>query len=301
MLLAVPALRALRRAEPRAPLALAAQARIGALLAALGLADRALTFDLLGLDALFTPDRPAPPALAEARRLVCWFGARDPLFARRLAEAAPGALVAPPYGEAGLVWQHLLATAAPDARGDDPALRAPVAVPGALAEDGRRALVGAGWDGARPLALVHPGAGGAAKRWPAEGFARLVERLRARGLAVVLHEGPADRDAVAAVRSLVAAPVTTLVDPPLTTLAGALAAATFFAGNDSGVSHLAAAVGAPALVLFTEAALRWRPWSPSARVAVVRTDRLEAGDVAAVLGAAGDLGPSVGRARPSGA
>jgi ADP-heptose:LPS heptosyltransferase len=54
--------------------------------------------------------------------------------------------------------------------------------------------------------------------------------------------------------------------PALPLLAAALSAARGYVGGDSGVSHLAAAVGAPAVILFPEATReRWRPWSATAR------------------------------------
>jgi ADP-heptose:LPS heptosyltransferase len=77
-----------------------------------------------------------------------------------------------------------------------------------------------------------------------------------------------------------------LEEPPLPALAGALGQVALYVGNDSGVSHLAAAVGAPAVALFTEAHLRWRPWSAAARVVVVSTAALGERDVDAVTAAA---------------
>jgi hypothetical protein len=278
----VPALRALRRGRAPAPLALAAQPRIAALLAALDLVDRAVAIEALGLEALFTPDGPAPPALAAVRGCVCWFGARDPLFVRRLRAAVPTAVVAPSVG-AGRVWEHLLATAAPGADARDPALTAPVAVPRDLLAEGRAALRAAGWDGVQPLVLVHPSAGGPSKRWPAEGFAHLVASLEARALQPVLHEGPVDAAPVAAVRRHRRTDgVLALVDPPLRALAGALAVSSGFLGNDSGVSHLAAAVGVPSVVLFTRPNLAWCPWAAVAHVVTVTADTLDPADVARV-------------------
>ena len=52
-----------------------------------------------------------------------------------------------------------------------------------------------------------------------------------------------------------------------------LARCALYVGNDSGVSHLAAAVGAPAVVLFAAANVAWRPWSPAPRVVTVVTER----------------------------
>src|SRR5439155_254206 len=146
-LLAVPALRSLRHRYPREPLVLAAQPRIGGLLAALGVVDRALSFDALDLDGLFGPERRDPaPLLREATRVVSWFGARDPDFVRRLGALVPDAVVAPSVGGGRPVWEHLLASVG--ALADDTRRWCePVAPPDALVEEGRRLLVAAGWDG----------------------------------------------------------------------------------------------------------------------------------------------------------
>ena len=45
------------------------------------------------------------------------------------------------------------------------------------------------------------------------------------------------------------------MSPPLPVLAGVLSMAQAYLGGDSGVSHLAAAVGAPAVILFPAATL----------------------------------------------
>jgi len=277
VLLAVPALRALR--ERHGDVMLAAQPRIGKLLHALGVVDDACAIDDLGLDALFVDDD-ARARLFDAHRVVCWLGARDPAFARRLSGQAPSVTVAPSVDDGG-VWQHLLRTAGPEA----PALVDPVVMPTALREAGAAALREAGWDGTSPLLIVHPGAGSVAKRWPASGFASVVAEVTGEhGLTVAVHQGPADADAVSAlVRRLPAARV--LDEPCLSTLAGALSHAAAYLGNDSGVSHLAAAVGIPAVVLFVEANTRWRSWSATVRSATVDARQVRPEDGAVVVAA----------------
>ena len=280
VLLAVPALRALRAAAPGGELALAAQPRIAALLAALGVVDRPLAFDGLGLDALFTEDGAAPGALRDAARVVCWFGARDPVFVRRLTALAPGAVVAPPAGRDGPVWEHLVLTvgAVPDAR-----WRAPLAPPPPLVAEGRRRLGALGWDGRAPLVVLHPGAGSVAKRWAAEGFAAAIGGLAADGpFGIVVHQARADADAVGALLPRLPRAALTLEAPSLPCLAGVLAHARAYLGNDSGVSHLAAALGVPSVVLFRPEHLAWAPWAAAARVLVVEMGAPAASDVARV-------------------
>jgi hypothetical protein len=282
LLLAVPALRAMRAASPSAPLVLAAQPRLGALLHALGIVDGHLDFEGLGLGPLFVDDGPAPslPALNGVTRVVCLFGARDAVFTRRLNEVAPGLVVGSPTGDGvNTVWEHLLATVGAPS---DSWCR-PIGVPPVVAGAGRAGLETAGWDGHSALLIVHPGAGGAGKRWPVGGFAEVLVALgAARRLTILLNEGPADLDAVAALGSRLDGRARVLRGLTLPELAGALSHATVYLGNDSGPSHLAASVGVASVILYTEANRAWWPWSPAARPVSVTTTHLDARDVAAV-------------------
>ena len=100
----------------------------------------------------------------------------------------------------------------------------------------------------RPVA-VHPGSGGAAKKWPADRFLEIARRLRGRGREVVAILGEADRaEAVLLAREMPELPV--LANLPLVELAAALSECGAFLGNDSGITHLAAAVGLPVVALF---------------------------------------------------
>ena len=135
MLLAIPALRTLRSARPRDTLVVAAQPRIGRLLEILGVADRSVDFETLGLDALFQGPLDGPigewPArcaddLRRASRVVAGVGSREPQFVKRLIELVPGSVVAPSVNAGRLVWEHLVDSTAVVASGSDRALRAPV-------------------------------------------------------------------------------------------------------------------------------------------------------------------------------
>lgn len=275
VLLAIPALRALRARA--GGVTLAAQRRLGELLVALGEADAACELESLRLHALFAGSGPA--ALPETDRVVCWLGARDADFVRRLRAQAPGAVVAPSVAS-GLVWEHLLRTC-----GGEGVRRQAARVDPALVAAGRAALAEAGWDGRRRVLVVQPGAGGPAKRWPAEAFAAALARAAARpDVALVLHQGPADAEAVEALGARLPAALP-LRDPSLPALAGVLHDAALYVGNDSGVSHLAATVGAPAVVLFDAANLAWRPWACEPEVLAVTLARAEPADVETVRAA----------------
>jgi hypothetical protein len=272
----VPALRAL---GAQGPVTLAAQPRIGALLHALGVVEHEVAFDHLGLDALFTED--GAPRLPAVELVVSWFGARDPVFRRRLASLAPGAVMAPSVEAGRPVWEHLLATIG----GPAGEWREPIQVPGALRALGEQARLVAGGHGPPPWLIVHPGAGSASKCWPADAFARVITTLAAHArMNVCVHVGPADAEAASALRRYVGDGVVWLREPSLPALAGVLASAALYVGNDSGVSHLAAALGVPSLVLFDGRHLDWRPWWRGAGVRTVTLTATLDADVEAVVG-----------------
>ena len=127
----------------------------------------------------------------------------------------------------------------------------------------------------RPLLALGPGAGWRAKRWRAERFAQLAARLTAPGglmpgAAVAVLGDEADRDCT---RPLVASQpgcIDLVGALDLLTCAALLRRCSLFVGNDSGLMHIAAAVGAPTLGLFGPSReVHYAPWGP--RAAAVRT------------------------------
>jgi len=143
---------------------------------------------------------------------------------------------------------------------------------------------------------VHPGSGSPAKSWPPERFAALLDVLAPPG-AWLLVEGPADAAPAAALAQRPGAVVARALPPRM--LGAVLSHAALFVGNDSGVSHLAAAWGAPTLVLFgpTDPAV-WAPVGPHVSVLRAPEGRMDALAVEAVVAAA--RATLSGRAHPSG-
>lgn len=108
----------------------------------------------------------------------------------------------------------------------------------------------------RSFLLLLPGSGSRAKNWPVANFVALARLLqpRLRSLCVL---GPAEMELAPALRI---AGITTLESLELGEVAALAAQARVFVGNDSGVSHLAAAAGASGVVLFGPTdPERWRP------------------------------------------
>lgn len=117
-------------------------------------------------------------------------------------------------------------------------------------------------DPAQPLALIHPAAALETKRWATENFARVVEEVTSRGLTPVAI---ATQNEKSLLDSLIAESTTHLIgfcDLSLPEVAALASGAKLFVGNDSGVAHIAAAVGAPCVVIFGSSNVaHWRPWT----------------------------------------
>jgi hypothetical protein len=145
---------------------------------------------------------------------------------------------------------------------------------------------------------VHPRSGSAVKNWPVERFAGLVAHHSA-GRPWLLVEGPAD---AAAAETLARVPGALRArELPPRVLGTLLSRAGVYVGNDSGVSHLAAAWGAPTLALFgpTDPAV-WAPLGPHVRTLRSTTGAMDGLSVDAVEAELAELVRSSARARPSG-
>jgi predicted lipopolysaccharide heptosyltransferase III len=126
-------------------------------------------------------------------------------------------------------------------------------------------LQAAGLDPGVPFALVHPAAATETKRWATEKFARVVEDLSARGLAIVALAGPNEVQLVEDLKARSSAGVIGLTNLSLSEVTALAARARLFVGNDSGIAHIAAAVGAPVVVIFGSSNVaHWRPWAVAA-------------------------------------
>jgi heptosyltransferase III len=116
---------------------------------------------------------------------------------------------------------------------------------------------------------VHPGSGSAAKNWPEENWAEfLSDWLGQNESELIIIGGEAEAERVA--RLSAALPREhhrVLLHAPLVEVARVLSGCRAFVGHDSGITHLAAAVGLPGVVLWagTDAKV-WRPPSDAMKL-----------------------------------
>jgi heptosyltransferase II len=138
-----------------------------------------------------------------------------------------------------------------------------LSVPSAEVTDWRRRH---GLGDGRPIVALAPGAVGPAKRWPATAYADLARRLATRDMTVVVIGGPGEK-ALAAEIAAGEPDIRDLTGPDLRNAILALAAATAAVSNDSGLLHVAAALGTPSVGIFGPTSpWHWAPLNPLAAV-----------------------------------
>ncbi len=133
------------------------------------------------------------------------------------------------------------------------------------------------------FAVIHPFSGGRRKNWPLKRFEQLARRL---DLPVEWTAGP--EETLAGARRF----------GNLWDLAQWLATARLYIGNDSGISHLAAAVGTPVVAIFgpTDPKI-WTPGGPMVRAVRALDEQLSSVTVEEVLEAIRSLLPPPASAR----
>lgn len=262
--LGLPALQALRAAFPHSHLELVAPATVLPL--ASRLADDLTPLERAEVASLFGDAGQLPEEIAGRYRdldlAVLWLADRDgsvrasfQALNARLVLQAP-AIPDEPGRHAA---DHLLQTLLPlGIVPSGPAI--PMVQPGGLAREAAETLfrdMGLAASrfsppaSAAPVVAVHPGSGGVRKNWRPERFAAVVDRLERLGARPVVIQGPADEEPVRRVLAAVQGSRPTVVEGlGVEELAAFLSLCSAYLGNDSGVTHLAAALGIPTIALF---------------------------------------------------
>jgi len=279
----MPALAAVAWRHPDASVELMARLELARLVAGRSMVARAHSIDAREVGALFTDDASggARRFFGDFDRIYSFFASDDLRLREQLAAATDGEVSFHPFrpgGEGHVSDGYLHAIEAVDETAAAVnALLEPAADDLAAAA---RAIAQSGCAKSK-LIVIFPGSGSPAKNWPAENFVALASML-SNSVAIL---GPAEAPIEPVFRE---AGVALLKNLDLPTVAAIARVAAAFVGNDSGASHLAAAVGASGAVIFgpTDPA-RWRPLAlGAARIEVFRRDPLdsiEAWEVAGVV------------------
>jgi ADP-heptose:LPS heptosyltransferase len=116
--------------------------------------------------------------------------------------------------------------------------------------------------GSAAYAILHPFATTPGKTWPAANFLAVADHLTHSGLApLFIGASSDDLSPFRAFRVISGA--------PLSEIKSLIAGASLYVGNDSGPAHMAAALGVPAVVIFTASdPAIWGPWRTTSEVVI---------------------------------
>jgi heptosyltransferase II len=145
---------------------------------------------------------------------------------------------------------------------------APLIVPGAASERWADGFASACWTPGTVKLAVHPGAGKTENIWKPENFAAVVDALaRAWALSLAIVQGPADAETVRAFEAACGVRGTVVRGRSITDVAALMQRADLVLCNDTGVMHVACAAGARVLGIFGPTdPVRWAPRSPGLRI-----------------------------------
>ena len=114
------------------------------------------------------------------------------------------------------------------------------------------------------FALMHPASLFATKQWAPENFARTAEFLADKGVRTIAIASRNEAEVLYALKDASNAAIQTFDDLTLPEITALASMARVFVGNDSGIAHIAAAVGTPSVVIFGSSNRNhWRPWTDS--------------------------------------
>ena len=121
---------------------------------------------------------------------------------------------------------------------------------------------------------LHPGARDIRRRWSVDKFAFIASQIALQGYSIVLTGSQDEQDLLASLQRRIKTPVLNIVESFGHLGAGELAAiierAALLVSNDTGVSHVAAALGTRSVILFSAHSdiSRWRPLDHDRHISV---------------------------------
>jgi ADP-heptose:LPS heptosyltransferase len=239
LLTGVPAVRGVRRRWPSAEVALAAPEPVGRFLQELGVVDTVLPVSSLD-EPIPSDGRPAPDVAVNLH-------GRGPQSHRLLRALAPRRLVGFACSDAdftdGPVWNE-------DEHEVDRWCRLVSRAGGPCGRDDLRLDLPGLSRVSEGLVLVHPGAAAPSRRWPVERWEAVVRALTDGGHRVVVTGVPAERDVCARVAASAPGVEDWCGRLGLRALAERVVSARLVLCGDTGVGHLATALGTPSVLLF---------------------------------------------------
>jgi ADP-heptose:LPS heptosyltransferase len=285
VVLSLPALRALKQAYPMAGLDLIGNPSILELLKGRYYADRVISIDRADVTSCLTGlgnfSGPLVDTLREYSLIVNWLGDKEGDFSRYVRRIGVQEIVASRPISQKTTHQHRINIFLESLS----ALQIPTPFSLPLVfpspkdkKQGQEALRRA--IKTHSVLAIHPGSGGRYKCWDITRFIEVSRQAQERlDLQPFFILGPAEEELVPKLKNSLGHDVAILDSVPLPVLAGAMAECCIFLGNDSGVTHLAAALGIPTVAIFgpTDPHL-WGPVGQHVRIISKRAEGRHMGE-----------------------
>lgn len=238
----IPAIRFRKKQTAGRPMTLLGRPAIGKFAKDIGLIDNWLDIDDPAILPLFyeTLTAQARKLLSPFTTAILFTGDDSPIW-KNTERSGIETVRQPPFPSSRVhaIDYHLSLFCNPETVGDPE--KTPWIVPSAEALAAAKALVPR--DRSRPVAL-HPGSGSRKKNWPLDRFLSVADHVRSLRIPVLWIKGPAEVSYDFPRGDLTAANL------PLAVLAALLSQCRALVGNDSGITHLAAAAGCPTVAIF---------------------------------------------------
>jgi ADP-heptose:LPS heptosyltransferase len=242
-ILTLPALAALRAAWPEARIVLFGHPRTHELALAAHVVDEVRSIDAADVARLHiwpaAISRDFSSLLKSFDLAVSWLSDPDEVVCRNLRnEGIPIVAACSPKPAFGHACEHLLSPLR------ELGMKVPAHACPRLDIESERETAGSG-----RLVVLHPGSGSESKNWPLDRFLELAGRIESDlGCACAFSAGEADERVAGRLRK--EAPARVLPAMSLLNLARRLRGGAGYVGNDSGITHLAAAAGCPTVAVF---------------------------------------------------
>ena len=121
--------------------------------------------------------------------------------------------------------------------------------------------------GIEEFMLIHPAAAFATKQWDPDGFVRVAKAMAASGLRSVTTAGPGQEGLLDAMRIRQVTGMEVIEPLPLAEFIALASECTLYLGNDTGPTHIAAALGKKIVVVFGSSDdVVWHPWGTEYRL-----------------------------------
>jgi ADP-heptose:LPS heptosyltransferase len=280
IILSLPALHALRQAYPRARLELIGRRSILELLNGRFYADRIISIDRGDVSSCLTGQAALTDPLARTLRdsnfVINWLDGEKGEVSQNLRRIGVKRVIAsrPISQKTDQKHRTEIFLEALASLGISTPLNRPRLFPSM--EDkrlGEEALIRQGTKvSSGPILAIHPGSGGPSKCWELSRFVEVSRQARGHlGFQPLFILGPAEEKLASRLKASLSDDTAILSASggclPLPVLAGALSWCSGFLGNDSGVTHLASALGVPTVAIFgpTDPVL-WGPLGPSVNI-----------------------------------